>query len=127
MSVEPAVVRPAAVISDAKLPIENFRRQRAAWIGLSVAAHSAAAFDAWSTRRALSTGNARELNPLLRPFAGNASLYAATQVTPTLLDYVGKRMMTSRHGWARQIWWLPQVLGAAASVAAGVHNMGVAH
>jgi hypothetical protein len=95
------------------------------WLGLSVAQHGAAAFDAWSTRRAISTGHARELNPMLAPFAGNASIYAAVQVGPVLLDYVGHRMMTSRHSWMRHTWWVPQVLGTAASFAGGVHNLGV--
>ncbi len=36
---------------------------------------------------------------MLRPFAGNASLYAVIQVEPGLFDYLGSRMMTSRHGW----------------------------
>ncbi len=34
---------------------------------------------------------AQELNPMLRPFAGNASLYAAIQVAPLLMDYAGKK------------------------------------
>ncbi len=98
---------------------------RKAWIGLAVAQHSAATFDAWTTRRAITRGGAQELNPMLKPFAGNASLYAAVQVAPTLLDYLGRRMMTSRHAILRKTWWLPQVLGTAASVAGGVHNLGV--
>ena len=95
-----------------------------AWLGLAIAQHSAATFDAWSTRRAINRG-AQELNPMLKPFAGNRSIYAAVQVAPTLLDYLGRRMMNSRHGLLRHTWWLPQVLGTAASVAGGVHNMGV--
>lgn len=62
---------------------------------------------------------------MLKPFAGNRSLYAAVQVGPALFDYLGRRMMTSRHGFLRHTWWLPQVLGTAASVAGGMHNMGV--
>ena len=62
---------------------------------------------------------------MLKPFAGNNSIYAAVQVAPTLLDYVGRRMMTSRHAVLRHTWWLPQVLGTAASLAGGVHNLGV--
>ncbi len=95
------------------------------WMGLAVAQHSAAAFDAWSTRRAITNNGARELNPMLKPFANNSSIYAATQVAPTLLDLLGRRMMTSRHALLRNTWWLPQVLGTAASIAGGVHNMGV--
>jgi hypothetical protein len=118
----------APVISSAKPPAyagRNDRRRQIAWMGLAIAQHSAAAFDAWSTRRAISSGRAQELNPMLKPFAGNASIYAATQVGPTVLDYVGRRMLNSRHGWMRHTWWLPQVLGTAASLAGGVHNLGV--
>ena len=35
---------------------------------------------------------------MLRPFAANDSLYAAIQVGPLLLDYVGRRMMMSHTG-----------------------------
>jgi hypothetical protein len=95
------------------------------WLGLAVAQHGAAAFDAWSTRRAITRGGARELNPMLKPFASNSSIYAATQVAPTLLDLLGRRMMTSRHPLLRRTWWLPQVLGTAAAVAGGAHNLRV--
>src|SRR5712692_9724160 len=69
------------------------------WYALAAASHGAATFDAWTTRRVLSSGAGHELNPLLRPFAGSSALYAAVQVGPTVFDYLGKRMMTSRHGW----------------------------
>jgi hypothetical protein len=95
------------------------------WLGLAIAQHGAATFDAWSTRRAITKGGARELNPLLKPFAGNGSIYAAVQVAPTLLDLLGRRMMASRHAILRHTWWLPQVLGTAASLAGGMHNMNV--
>ena len=62
---------------------------------------------------------------MLKPFADNRSIYAATQVGPALLDLLGRRMMTSRSSLLRRTWWLPQVLGTAASLAGGVHNLGV--
>jgi hypothetical protein len=65
------------------------------------------------------------MDPLMRPFAGNASLYAAIQVGPVLLEYLGRRMMNSQHGWERRTWWVPQTLGAAMNLASGVHNLGV--
>ena len=100
--------------------------QNRKWLGLSIAAHSAAGFDAWSTRRVLSSvPGAQEMNPLLRPFAGNASMYAAVQVAPTVLDLVSRRMMRSRHEFLRNTWWLPQAVSAAVSVVSGVHNLGV--
>jgi hypothetical protein len=100
--------------------------QNRKWLALSIAAHSAAGFDAWSTRRVLSSvPGAQEMNPLLRPFAGNASMYAAVQVAPAVLDLVSRRMMRSRHDFLRNTWWLPQAVSAAVSVVSGVHNLGV--
>jgi hypothetical protein len=96
------------------------------WLALVIAGHSAAAFDAWSTRRAITQSGARELNPMLKPFAGNRSIYAATQIGPALLDVLGRKMMTSRHPLLQHTWWLPQVLGTAASLLGGTHNLGVA-
>jgi hypothetical protein len=99
------------------------KSHRSEWIALGIAQHSAAAFDAWSTRRALSTGNAQELNPLLRPFSGNSSIYVAIQVGPLLFDYVARRMMTSQYGWARHTWWILQAASTATSIASGAHNL----
>lgn len=95
------------------------------WMGLGIAVHSAATFDAWTTRRAISTFGAQELNPMLKPFAGNASLYAAIQVGPLVMDYVGRKMMYSRHSWVRRMWWVPQSASFASSLFCGVHNLGV--
>jgi hypothetical protein len=96
--------------------------QRRDWVALTIAQHSAATFDAWTTRRAISAG-AYETDPLLRPFARNASVYAAIQVSPLLLDYVSKRMMTSRHGWMRRTWWIPQAVSTTAFFISGAHNL----
>lgn len=96
------------------------------WLALSIAAHGTATFDAWSTRRVLSSvPNTVEANPLLRPFAGNASMYAAVQVAPTILDFVSHKMMNSQHAWMRHTWWLPQTVSAVVSLSSGVHNLGV--
>lgn len=105
-------------------PADDHNRRRL-WLGLSIAQHSAATFDAWSTRRVIASGAGQELNPMLRPFAGNASLYLAVQVAPAVLDYVSHRMMYSEHAWARRTWWVPQTLGTVVSFASGVHNLGV--
>ncbi len=102
-------------------------RQRKIWYGLAAAGHSGAAFDAWSTRRAISSGAGTESNPFLRPFAHSGALYAATQVSPAFMDFLGKRMMVSQHRWVQRMWWLPQAAGASFSFAAGAHNMGVVH
>lgn len=104
---------------------ERFEKlRRRDWLALTIAQHSAATFDAWSTRRGISHG-AYETDPLLRPFSKNASLYAAIQVGPLLLDYLGRRMMTSRHGWMRRTWWIPQVVSTTAFFVSGTHNLGV--
>jgi len=98
-------------------------KQKLAWIGLSAAGHSAAGFDAYSTRRAISGGYGTESNPLLRPFAHSGALYVATQVNPAVMDFVGHKMMTNRRPWVRKMWWVPQAAGAGFSFAAGMHNM----
>ena len=123
VSPAPAAFRPV----NSKPPLwgADDRNARRVWMSLSVAQHGAAMFDALSTRRVISSGAGQELNPMLRPFAGNASLYAAVQIAPMVLDYVGHRMMYSQHAWARRTWWVPQALGTVVSVASGVHNMGV--
>lgn len=101
---------------------ETVARQRI-WYGLGAAGHGAAAFDGWSTRRALSQNIGQEANPLLRPFAHSGSLHLAIQASPALMDFLGHRMMTNRRAWVRRIWWLPQSAGTAASLFSGVHNM----
>jgi hypothetical protein len=99
------------------------RGQRVAWYTLAVAGHGAAAFDAYSTRLAISGGYGTEGNPLLRPFSHSGALYAATQVSPAVMDLLGKRMMISENRWVRRLWWLPQVAGSGFSVGAGAHNL----
>ena len=97
--------------------------RRHEWYGLAVAAHGAAAFDAWSTRRAISAGAGAESNPMLRPFANSGAVYAATQLCPAFMDFLGRRMMRSPNPWMRKMWWVPQSAGMAMSLAAGVHNI----
>lgn len=125
LAAPPTAATPIVPVYSARTRIHPDQRTRRIWLGLSIAQHSGAAFDAWTTRRALSQGNARELNPMLRPFAGNASLYAVVQVGPTIFDYLSHRMMTSRRGWVRHTWWIPQAMSAAVSITSGVHNLGV--
>jgi hypothetical protein len=129
--VEPAPLRSAAQPFE---PVRSVRRrpgetprQRKVWYGLMAAGHAGAAFDAWSTRRAISGGYGQEANPFLKPFASSNAIYAATQVSPAFMDYLGKRMMVSQNPWIRKLWWVPQVTGAGISFAAGAHNVGVVH
>jgi hypothetical protein len=111
---KPAYVRP-----------RETRGQRVAWYSLMAAGHGAAAFDAYSTRLAISGNYGTETNPFLRPFSHSSALYAVTQVSPALMDYIGKRMMVSETRWVRKMWWLPQAAGSGFSVFAGVHNLNV--
>ena len=97
-------------------------RQQKLWYTFMAVGHSAAAFDAYSTRRAVSGNYGTESNPLLRPFAHSNAMYAATQVSPAVMDYVGRRMMTSSHPTLRKFWWVPQVAGAGFSFGTGMHN-----
>jgi hypothetical protein len=119
-----AFLKPAnpMTVSVAQLRAEN-RRKQMMWQGLVIATSGAATFDAWTTRRAISTYGAQELNPMLRPFAGNASLYAAIQVGPVLMDYVGKKMMYNSHPWVRRMWWVPQSASFVSSIFCGAHNL----
>jgi len=97
-------------------------RKKAIWYGLMAAGHGAAAFDAWTTRRALSSGYGVEGDPLQRPFAHSGAIYVTTQVCPLVMDYVGRRMMRSSHPLLRRFWWLPQSASAGVSFGAGIHN-----
>jgi len=109
-------------VSVSELIAEN-RRKQMMWKGLVIASSGAATFDAWSTRRAITNSGAVELNPMLRPFAGNASLYAVIQVGPALMDFAGKKMMYSRHTWVRRMWWVPQSASFVSSIFCGAHNL----
>ncbi|HEV2523117.1 MAG TPA: hypothetical protein VGT24_12105 [Candidatus Acidoferrales bacterium] len=126
MNVPPPVafLRPGKpiTVSVGQLVTEN-RRNQMLWRGLVVASSGAATFDAWSTRHAITTYGAQEMNPMLRPFAGNASLYAAIQVGPLLMDYAGRKMMYSRHSWVRRMWWVPQSASFVSSMFCGAHNL----
>ena len=126
---EPAPLRSAAAqpflpVRPVTQPIET-PRQRKEWYALMAVSHSGAVFDSWSTRRAISSGYGQEANPFLKPFASSNAIYVATQVSPAVMDYLGKRMMTSPNPWVRKLWWFPQAAGASMSFGAAVHNVGV--
>lgn len=112
-------VNPGKVVGVENIP------SRKAWILLSIADHGAAAFDAYSTRAAISRG-AVEADPLVRPFAGSDGLYAAIQVAPVALDFLARHMQRSQNGLLRRTWWVPQTASAGLFVFAGSHNLTVA-
>lgn len=127
-AVQPAHYAPvsmAPVKSGSTRQYEASGNQRKLWYALVATGHGSAVFDAWSTRRAISQGYGTEANPLLRPFSHSGAMYVATQVSPAVMDFIGKRMMLSQHKWVRRMWWLPQSAGSGFSLAAGVHNMGL--
>ena len=125
--IAPSTARPFQPVKPVYTRPQETPRQRQLWYGLLLAGHSGAAFDAWSTHRAVAGGYGQEANPFLRPFANSNAIYAATQVSPAFMDYLGKRMMVSQHGWVRKMWWVPQAAGASFSFAAGAHNASVVH
>src|SRR5487761_438540 len=120
-----------SAMSDVYLPpappfrpaVEPVRQSSRVWFVLSAAQHGSAAFDAWSTRSAISQGRA-EADPIMRPFANSAAIYGAIQVVPIGLDYVARRMQRSS-GWTHHVWWLPQSLATATFLFSGSYN--VAH
>jgi hypothetical protein len=114
---------PILAVKPMTAPTGETAGQRKLWYALSITGSGAAAFDAWSTRRAITQGYGVEGNPMLRPFAHSGVLYAATQVSPLVMDYIGKRMMRSRSALMRKIWWVPQSAGSGVSLWAGVHNV----
>jgi hypothetical protein len=99
---------------------------RRAWLLLSMAEHSAATFDAYSTRLAISKG-ATEADPLMQPFAHSPALYGAIQVCPLVLDFAARRMERSQHGLLRRTWWLPQSAATGIFLFSGAHNLNVAN
>lgn len=109
-------------VSVGELLKENHRNQMI-WRGLAITSAGAATFDAWSTRYAITTQGAQELDPLLKPFAGNASLYLAIQVGPAIMDFAARKMMYSRHSWVRHMWWAPQTASIVSSLFCGAHNL----
>lgn len=99
---------------------------RRKWLALAAAEHAAAAFDAYSTRRAVNLG-AVEADPMMRPFAQSPAIYAAIQVAPVALDFAARRMQRSQNGFLRRTWWLPQSAAAGMFLFSGVHNLHVAN
>ena len=120
---EPAALTPiSSAVKPAVTNSYESPTDRKIWYGLMIAGHGTAAFDAWTTRRAISGGYGIEGDPLERPFAQSGAIYATTQVTPLIMDYLGHRMMRSRHDWIRKAWWVPQAASASVSLGAGIHN-----
>jgi hypothetical protein len=117
---EPQPAKPVEIIGIRNLP------SRKSLLVLSLVQHGAATFDAYATRRAVSSG-AVESDPFMRPFAGSPAIYAAIQVGPAVLDYVASRMQRSPNRFLRRTWWLPQAASTGLFIFSGVHNLKLAH
>lgn len=116
---ESILLPPPAFRPPNELPVSHPRL----WFALTTAEHSAAGYDAWSTRYALSHGRV-EADPLMRPFAGSAAIYPAIQLIPFGLDFLGHRLERSS-GWMHHIWWVPQSVATVTFLFSGSYN--VAH
>jgi hypothetical protein len=101
-------------------------RSKRVWLALAFAQHGAAAFDAYSTRISVGHGNVEE-DPLMKPFAHSAAIYAATQVTPFVMDFVARHMQRSENPFLRRVWWMPQSMEMGLSIFAGAHNLRIAN
>lgn len=91
---------------------------------LLLAQHGAAGFDAYATRYAVGHG-ALEEDPLMRPFARSPSIYFVSQVAPTVLDLVGRRMSRSPNDFIRRMWWVPESVSTGAYLFSGAHDLRV--
>lgn len=105
--------------------VESYPSRRT-WLLLSAASHSAAALDAYSTRRSLAVGNI-ETDPMMRPFANSPAIYVAIQASPLVMDFAALKMQHSSNRFVRRLWWIPQSTGTAMSIFAGAHNLSIAH
>ena len=117
---DPPTPKPVEVISVQNSP------SRRNWLILTVAQHSAAAFDAYSTRQAVTNG-AVERDPFMHPFAGSPAMYITIQLVPVGLDFAARHMQRSEHPTLRRTWWIPQTAATGLFLFSGVHNLHVAN
>jgi hypothetical protein len=127
LAVIPVAPQPLISIVRKSERVSPGRKQVLAWRGLIIGEHSAAAFDAWSTRDSLASGNGYERNPLIKPFADSSAIYPVLQIAPFGFDYLGHRLMRSNNVVLRKIWWLPQAASMSASLWCGARNIHVAN
>lgn len=125
MLAAPAVVTPVKPLKKIETVVVTPVQTRA-WISMAGLEHGAAAFDAWSTRVSITSGHGKELNPLMRPFAGSAAIYGAIQVAPTMTDLWARKLMHSKNSTFRKLWWLPQAVETAGFMLSGANNLRVA-
>jgi hypothetical protein len=119
-----SIIEPPPMKSMRPLAAESVPSHRK-WLLLVVASSSAAALDAYSTRRSIAAGNI-ETDPTMRPFAHSPAIYVATQIPPLVMDFAGYKIAHSRNFVLRRLWWIPQTGGTALSLFAGAHNLSIA-
>lgn len=117
------VVTPIKPVKPSETPVFFGTRS---WLTMTAIQHSTATFDAWSTRRSITSGNGHELNPLMKPFAGSSAIYGVIQLAPMATDYWGKRLMNSKHPTLRKLWWVPQAAGSVGFMLSSIQNLRVA-
>lgn len=129
----PVLAAPDALIKPVITPVKPAKRGEfpalftpRSWLVMTAVQHSAATFDAWSTRYSITSGKGHELNPLMKPFAGSGAIYGAIQLAPIATDFLGRRMMNSKHPTLRKLWWLPQAAGSAGFMLSSINNLRVA-
>src|SRR2546427_4619309 len=71
-------------------------RQRVIWYSLAVAGHSGAAFDAWSTKRAVTGGDSAENKPILAPGVEANGIFTAGGGGPTITGIFRKKMKVTQ-------------------------------
>ena len=126
---EPLVIAPVqspALTLTTKPNEKGAEDRKRVWMTLVALQHGSAAFDAWSTRQSLLSGNGYERDPLMKPFAGSAAIYPALQILPIGLDYLSKRMMRSPNAMVRHLWWVPLTVSTTGFVWSGARNLHVA-
>jgi len=127
LAVDAVVIKPVITpIKPVKKPETPVFFGTRSWLTMTAIQHSTAAFDAWSTRRSITSGNGHELNPLMKPFAGSGAIYGAIQLAPIATDFLGKRLMNSKHPTLRKLWWLPQAAGSVGFTLSSIQNLRVA-
>lgn len=119
-------IQPAVRTQTSRSNETAIKSPKRAWLALVALQHGSAAFDAWSTRQSILSGNGYERDPLMKPFAGSAAIYPALQVLPIGLDYLSNRMMRSSNGMIRRFWWIPQSVSTVGFVWSGARNLHVA-
>lgn len=120
-----APIQPVPIVKTRTSETTLCKSTRMWWV-LTAVQHGSAAFDAWSTRESLSSGNGYERDPLMKPFANSPAIYPALQVLPIGLDYLSNRMIRSQNTVVRRLWWMPQTVSTVGFLWSGARNLHVA-